>query len=146
MDLNAIAVKGLASGYNLRMKALSLQAPWAWLVIHGGKDVENRTWLTHYRGPIAIHASKKGSKQDYAYVQAFIRHKCLPVILPPYAELNRGGIIGTVELVGCERYHESPWFLGPVAFILARPKPLDFIPYKGQLGLFDVPQSVIYAP
>ena len=26
------------------MKALSLRQPFAWAVIHGGKDVENRSW------------------------------------------------------------------------------------------------------
>ena len=38
------------------MKVLTLRQPWAWAVAHGGKDVENRTWTTRYRGPIAIHA------------------------------------------------------------------------------------------
>lgn len=24
------------------MKAISVRQPWAWLIIHGGKDIENR--------------------------------------------------------------------------------------------------------
>ena len=32
------------------MKALSIQQPWAWLIAHGKKDVENRTWATAFRG------------------------------------------------------------------------------------------------
>lgn len=27
------------------MKALTVQQPWAWAIIHGGKTVENRTQL-----------------------------------------------------------------------------------------------------
>ena len=40
------------------MRALTVRQPWAWAIIHGGKDVENRTRnLTgSYRGPVAIHA------------------------------------------------------------------------------------------
>lgn len=40
------------------MKALTVRQPWAWAIIHGGKDVENRTRniAGAYRGPVAIHA------------------------------------------------------------------------------------------
>ena len=41
------------------MKAISIQQPWAWAIIHAGMDVENRTWNTHYRGLLAIHAPAK---------------------------------------------------------------------------------------
>jgi hypothetical protein len=40
------------------MKALSIQQPWAWAIIHAGKRVENRTWSTRFRGPFFIHAGK----------------------------------------------------------------------------------------
>ena len=40
------------------MKAISIRQPWAWLVVHGYKDVDNRTWATKHRGPILIHAGK----------------------------------------------------------------------------------------
>jgi len=40
------------------MKAILIRQPWAWLIVHGYKDVENRTWSTKYRGPILIHAGK----------------------------------------------------------------------------------------
>lgn len=38
------------------MKALTVQQPWA-TAIFRGKDIENRTQLWTYRGPLAIHAS-----------------------------------------------------------------------------------------
>ena len=45
------------------MKALSIRQPWAWLILHGGKDIENRDWATRFRGRVLIHASK-GVTQD----------------------------------------------------------------------------------
>ena len=55
------------------MKALTIKQPWAYLIIHGGKDIENRTWRTKYRGRILIHAAKaddKKSKDADAEVEA----------------------------------------------------------------------------
>lgn len=39
------------------MRILTVRQPWAWAIIHGGKDVENRVRniAGDYRGPIAIH-------------------------------------------------------------------------------------------
>lgn len=34
------------------MKALTIKQPWASLIVHGIKDIENRTWRTDYRGPV----------------------------------------------------------------------------------------------
>lgn len=41
------------------MRALSLHQPWASLVALGVKRIETRSWATSYRGPLAIHASRK---------------------------------------------------------------------------------------
>jgi len=38
-----------AEGSRLAMKALSIRQPWAWLIIAGHKDIENRSWGTKYR-------------------------------------------------------------------------------------------------
>ena len=32
------------------MKALSIKQPWASLIAHGIKDIENRTWKTNFLG------------------------------------------------------------------------------------------------
>lgn len=37
------------------MKALSVRQPWAWLIVNGYKDIENRDWSTQQRGRIWIH-------------------------------------------------------------------------------------------
>lgn len=41
------------------MKALSIRQPWAWLIVAGYKDIENRSWPTNFRGRVYIHASRK---------------------------------------------------------------------------------------
>lgn len=40
------------------MRVLTVRQPWAWAIIHGGKNVENRVRniAGAYRGPVAIHA------------------------------------------------------------------------------------------
>ncbi len=39
------------------MKVLSIKNPYSWIVVHGLKDVENRTWTTDFRGKLLIHSS-----------------------------------------------------------------------------------------
>lgn len=46
----------------LPMPALTISQPFASLIAGGEKFVENRTWATRYRGPVAIHA---GSGTQY---------------------------------------------------------------------------------
>src|SRR5438094_266689 len=39
------------------LRCLAIQQPFAWALCAGIKTVENRTWGTDYRGPVAIFAS-----------------------------------------------------------------------------------------
>ena len=124
------------------MKALSIMQPWAWLIVNGHKDVENRTWATTYRGPILIHAGKAIDRD----CDAEIKTGCHPVTgmhfdfptLP--FRWETGGIVGQADLVGVITIEEatSPWFVGPYGFVLRNAKPLPFRPMRGMLGLFDV--------
>lgn len=41
----------------MQVKVLSVKNPFAYSIIYGGKDVENRTWNTDYRGRLYIHVS-----------------------------------------------------------------------------------------
>jgi hypothetical protein len=45
--------------------ALSVKQPWAQLIVHGIKDVENRTWRTEYRGPLLICASASPDRHAF---------------------------------------------------------------------------------
>ncbi len=118
------------------MKALSIRQPWAWLIVHGYKDVENRTWATSYRGPLLVHA---GLALDPGYDRAAALARDLGIDLPAAADLPRGAIVGRVDVVGCVRWHPSRWFEGPYAFVLANAAAIDPIPMRGMLGLFNVP-------
>lgn len=130
------------------MKALSIRNPWAWLIINAGKDIENRSWPTKFRGRFLVHASAGMTKAEYEYVQDFILGTEMfagnpHIDLPPLYELKRGGIIGSVDLVDCVRESDSCWYMGEVGFVLRDPRPTPFIPYKGRLGFFDVPDELI---
>ncbi len=46
------------------MKALSFRQPLATLVALGAKQIDTRSWRTSYRGPLAIHASKRMTKAE----------------------------------------------------------------------------------
>lgn len=118
------------------MKALSIKQPWAWLIIHGGKDIENRSWHTKFRGRFLVHASKGMTKFEYFYAKRYAA--AIGVSIPSADELKRGGIIGSVELVDSLGTHESPWYMGDKAFVLCNPEPIEFKSLKGKLQFFEV--------
>ena len=122
------------------MKVIVIRQPWAWVILHGSKDIENRTWATRYRGTLLIQASaSRPTKRNLEEARLFARKR--GVELPEDFEL--GGIVGMVQLEDCVTSSRSKWFKGPVGWVLSRPKKLKFIPLKGRLGLFDAPQEII---
>lgn len=120
------------------MKALTIRQPWAWLIVNGYKDVENRTWETNYRGFVFVHASASITKKEYNECYEFILERNLRVHLPPIDVLELGGIIGYTNIVNCDRSSDSRWFFGPVGFGLEGYGCLPFVPLKGSLGFFNV--------
>lgn len=126
------------------MKALSIRQPWAWLILNAGKDIENRTWRTNMRGRVLIHASKGMTRDEYEDADDPLwATGGLTIKLPPFEDLERGGIVGSVEIVDCVRQSDSPWYQGEWGFVLRNPKLLSFRPLRGALGFFDVPDDVI---
>lgn len=120
------------------MKALSIRQPWAWLIAYGLKDIENRTWPTHFRGRFLIHASRGMTRAEYDGAR-FFAHRIRPhMMFPDLTAFERGGIVGEAELVDCVTDSGSPWFCGPIGFVLRNAKPLPFRPYTGALGFFEV--------
>lgn len=117
------------------MKCLSVQQPFAWLICNNFKDVENRTWATKYRGPLLIHASLKVDTEMVAILWEHWGKQ--EVDLPE--RFDTGSIVGIVDMVDCVTESESEWFDGPYGFVLANPQPLPPLPYKGKLGLWEVP-------
>ncbi|MBK1884659.1 ASCH domain-containing protein [Luteolibacter pohnpeiensis] len=118
------------------MKALSIRQPWAWLIVNGHKDIENRQWRTHYRGKILVHAAKKMTREEHAVAAAMAAEQ--GVTIPAYDDLERGGIVGEVEIVDCVDVDPSPWFIGQWGFVLKDAKPQPLMPCNGKLGFFHV--------
>ena len=132
-----------------RILCLSIRQPWAWAILHSGKDIENRDWTIKVRGRILIHASKGCTRDEWADAEWSIRQARASMFLgahvPEIQQLDRGGIVGSVEIVGCVDSSESPWFCGKYGLVLANPKLLPFVPCKGQLGFFDCPPDALKA-
>lgn len=128
------------------MLALSIRQPWAWLILHSGKDIENRDWPTRVRGRVLVHASKGCTEAEYEYgVDAGVAAGANLRAMPGWKSIERGGIVGSVEIVDCVTDSASHWFAGRYGFVLRDPRPLPFTPWRGQLGFFDVPESALNA-
>lgn len=127
---------------------LSIRQPWAWLILNGGKDIENRTWPTNVRGRVLIHAAKGMTEDEYQSARLMCHQACghpvyacrmpgnSPFTLPRFCDLKRGGLVGEVEIIDCVNKSNSPWFVGPFGFVLRNPVNKPFMPLKGRLGFF----------
>jgi len=96
------------------MKALSVKQPWASLIctpreknpLLGIKDIENRTWRTHFRGRIYVHSSGKGVP-DFNFNQQ--QHEALATVDTNEMEFPYSAIIGEVDIIDCVQDHPSIW-------------------------------------
>lgn len=93
------------------MKCLSIKQPWASLIAHGIKPIENRSWKTNFRGRIYIHAS--GTSQGSLY--ELLNEQQLQLVnnhwtaAPPFPNRPTSAIIGEVDIVDCVINHPSIW-------------------------------------
>lgn len=137
----------------LRPPALSLRAPWWWFILHGGKDVENRDWLTTYRGPVILHASSwwSGVQVQQAWADGAgvmtelgLRKEGEKVTLQMLKD-SGGHLVGMFDITGCVTASGSPWRNAEAkfAFTLANPRPFQ-TPIKclGQRGFFNLNNDV----
>ena len=155
------------------MKAITVYPVWAWAIVNGRKRVENRTWWTHHRGPLLVHAAADSPAARRSDVEARKALEAAGVKIPPDEKIARGAIIGMVEVIDALRYAPrnsaprrlvqenlpnllfppeidpeelatDPLAVGPYCWILRHP--LVFrppIPFRGRQGLFDVPGRAI---
>jgi len=121
------------------MKAMSVRQPWAWLVVNGWKNIENRGRRFSHRGPLLIHASVRMTAADYEACRIFVNGICEDLAMPAPEDLPRGGIVGEVVVLDCVAAHPSPWFTGPWGLVLDEACQCDLIEWRGMLGLFEVP-------
>lgn len=127
------------------LPCVSVRQPWAWLIVNGYKPVENRDWPTRFRGRLLIHASGTVTQRDYRETVASLRdHGLAPPELPDLAHIERGGIVGIVNMTDCLPEVDSPWYVpGSYAWMMANARPLPFVPWKGRLGFFNVPETEV---
>lgn len=91
------------------MKAISIKQPWASLIAHGIKDIENRTWKCpkNYIGQrVLIHASKKYAGWKELPLN-FIQRDMSKGF--SFDNLPKGAIIGSVVIADCVQNHPSVW-------------------------------------
>lgn len=101
----------------LGQPVLSVKQSFAWAIISGGKDIENRDRSTKFRGRFWIHAGKARAPDQ--------RERAFRVI-------------GSVELVKVVTKSASRWFCGPYGFKLRKPEPLaEPIPLRGRQRFFN---------
>ncbi|WP_086932215.1 ASCH domain-containing protein [Agarilytica rhodophyticola] len=121
------------------MKALSIKQPWAWLIVNGYKDVENRSWKYKpgFTGGLLIHASKGCTKKEYSEAVAFAQDINPNINIPSFECLEKGGIVGCVFMEGVVTRSCSRWFTGPLGFAFSKAEVFPFTPCVGQLGFFE---------
>jgi hypothetical protein len=82
------------------MRAISVRQPYAWAIIHCGKDVENRNQRAALQFKpaigerVLIHASKGMTAAEYENAAAFMAS--IGVRCPQREALQFGGVIGSV--------------------------------------------------
>lgn len=109
------------------VRALTIRQPWAALIAHGTKRVENRTWGTAWRGALLIHAAKSAdpSPDGVARVDgADVRSSIVAV-----------ATLADIHVCGGEC---SPWAEpGRHHWVLSDVRPVaEPVPCKGALGLW----------
>lgn len=143
---------------------LSVRQPFAWAIVHGHKELENRTWLAGFRGRLLIHAGQTWGRQEKQDL-AMLRVRFPEIAFPEKFDL--GGIVGEVMMrgmirpgegwetgpdfpTGTETHEGQPidarWWTGGIAFVFRQAKVLPFIPMRGTTGFFPVDEAVLLHP
>lgn len=137
--------------------ALTLQQPWATCIAHHGKDIENRTWLPHQRvigQRIAIHAGKRYRRDIARSLEEGVAG--CPLLGELLEDVPLGAVVAVARVRGYaligeglagwssglseddyRRALESPWWVGPVGWLLGDVEPLvEPVPARGRQGLW----------
>lgn len=119
------------------VRVLSVRQPWSGAFFLHGKDVENRSWKTDYRGPLVIHASGGATCDD---PRGLLAKK------PDSNAWEYGALIGIVTLVDCVfDQSKSGWAVaGAWHWMIKKPELFTRpIQMKGKLNLWSVPTSLV---
>jgi hypothetical protein len=134
------------------MRVLTVQQPAAGAIVALGKDVENRTWETKYRGPVAIQASAAPMPAGHPFWRfepyRIAQHAASPEARDQLHVL--GAIVAVVDLIDCHHGRpgccESPWaeqMPFPVHWVFDDLRVLEVpVLWKGGLGLRVLPAEM----
>ncbi|UJB72274.1 ASCH domain-containing protein (plasmid) [Acaryochloris sp. 'Moss Beach'] len=134
------------------MKILTLWQPWATFIALNLKRYETRSWGTHYRGKLAIHAAKRTIGLDGQAIVSQVNDLTGGKVPRKPRDYPLGCIVAIADLVDCPQMDsrlisrqtdlemavgcwQSGRFAGQLGNIVALPDP---IPYRGCQGLRDV--------
>jgi len=117
------------------MKAITIKQPWASLIVEpdldnpgfGIKPIENRTWLTKFRGRVLVHAGLSFEKNWWKMMNPPIVKENIEgykFIQKNKNKLPTGAIIGSVEIVDCVINHPSVW--AEKSEIISKPNKEDY--------------------
>lgn len=134
------------------MRGLTIRQPWAYAIAYLGKQIENRTWGTSYRGPMLIHAGLTLDDEiDIAFdvIEATIGRSLSRSEIEMATDV-RGAIVAVADLVSVihvdsleKAYAVRPWGFGPYCWQLREVKPLrEPLPAKGMQGLWPCSSSL----
>lgn len=150
------------------LRALSIQQPWIWAILHCKKRVENRSWRPHQNiigRPIALHASLLTDLSGVPKFTEILTRMREWEMLEFYRASPKahGAIVAVAMITGWaeqkgdgvqfftpdhdRRYGRkllsSPWASGPVCWGLSHVEILrDPIPCSGQQRLWSLPPEV----
>jgi hypothetical protein len=132
-----------------RVYALTVKQPWASLIIHGYKTIENRSWRPpeHLIGKrISIHAGRNFDPAAMAEEKVLNALRRIPHPLPQGSLLGSVIVMGILKPDGSHQSRSSPlniqgdlawWIPGYFGWILRDATLLEQpIPMTGKLGLW----------
>jgi hypothetical protein len=133
--------------------AISIKQPWAALLAAGVKTIEVRSWPTHKRCFVWIHAAKREDSRPHAR-EMHARYPHLESLFQ-----LRGGVIGCGKIVACRAYrspaefrsdHNShlnlvEWFREPplYGFVFEELQTVPFFPCPGNTSFFTVRGNIM---
>lgn len=129
--------------------AITLKNPWAHVIAHRGKDVENRSWMPHELvNTLLIHAGKGWDDRD--------EWIWMPHTLPNIDGVVTSAIVAVADLAfacntsrysdtvrcGCGKWAQSGQCHWALANVVALPEP---VPASGRQGLWRPSPDVLSA-
>lgn len=120
------------------LPAISIRQPWAWAILHAGKDVENRTWplpKKYLNTPVLIHAGKTVDEDAVDFLACIGMIQCGRPMPDTYP---KGGIVGALIFSGTVSTN-SKWAEDDLNhWSIERAWPAQFHPCPGRIGFFEV--------